>query len=221
MLTIPLKRIPSAAVTGIYSGKLADRMLYLAPDAAESFLANVAQHVVVSDMYRSGGSSLLAMSQKRGVQPAGFSMHNFGLAVDLDVSKSIKRAGLNDKADLDRWMAILGWHCHRLDHRDASEMWHFNWFPNGRDTRAGETSTAPSAEREIQARFGEQFKLGSADIQRCLAKLGLYSGAIDGKIGPLSLQAIEAFERAWKLTKHRERLQRTLAFVSGEKLVTP
>jgi peptidoglycan hydrolase-like protein with peptidoglycan-binding domain len=48
------------------------------------------------------------------------------------------------------------------------------------------TTEAPAAK--------EEFKVNGEEIQKALIKLGLYKGAIDGKIGPKTKQSIEWFQ---------------------------
>jgi hypothetical protein len=157
MMTLRVVKLPST-VFGIYGNAeniMADRMLYLAPDAAKSFLdinADLAKMFAgrdgkintkrrpdqlllrVSDMFRSAKASLEARAQKSGVQPPSKSGHNFGFSIDIDLGWVLAAFGWN-KQQLDEYMNSHGWYCHRKDHlKDEPEAWHFNYF--------GATSTA-------------------------------------------------------------------------------
>lgn len=218
-----------SGVRGIYGpGKdqLPARMCLLAPDAAESVARIVAEwgdRWAVSDMYRSAEASLAAVQAKTGVQPPGFSGHNFGVSFDLDVGHTTRALGLTYAALLDA-LAARGWFCHRRDGQLGPESWHFNFF--GEDAvkflaaiDPGRPATwSRGAEQCIQKRYpsAECFQLGPDDIQAALAKLGMYRGAVDGKLGPLSLAAVGAFCRAWRLPETTDdRFKRTLAFVAA------
>lgn len=205
-------------------------MRWLAPDAARSF-PNIVDRLVLSDCYRSAESSLLAMSQKRGVQPPSFSAHGAGLAIDIDVGKSLRLGKFKTKLELDTWMAEHCWYCHRLDHKDGLESWHMGFLRGAGGgaggVRPGERSTAPAAERQLLTVYGAGINPTPEECQEMLAKLRFYSGAIDGRIGPLSRAAVQAFQRAWQVcTTARKRTgttedgvlgpvtKRTLAFVA-------
>ena len=60
------------------------------------------------------------------------------------------------------------------------------------------TAATNAAAASVPATAGEIG--GPMDIQTALANAGFYAGPIDGKIGPATRQAIEAFQRANGLT---------------------
>src|SRR3990172_9368429 len=83
-------------VHGIYGVKkdhLPDRMRFLHPAAAASFHQNLAETVTVSDMFRSAEASLQARRERRGAQRPGFSGHNFGFSIDIDVDRTMRTLG--------------------------------------------------------------------------------------------------------------------------------
>jgi hypothetical protein len=222
IVLVPVMVPPGGGAYG-KAGILPPRMRWLHPEAADAF-SRIATVVCVSDMYRSAESSLAAMQAKRGVLPPGFSRHGYGLAVDLDVGETMKRLGTKSKPQLDGWMLERGWTCHRLDGKLEIESWHFN-YRDARDTIfTGERTTRAMGERQLQRLYGSQMKLSPREVQEALAKLGLYRGAINGKIGPLSIAAGEAFARAWKIgggmkadaPKPSASFQRVLAFVAAD-----
>jgi hypothetical protein len=227
-MRLRLRKLP-ARILGIYgAGKdeLPERMRYLEPEAAESYLAleGSPRRLRVSDMLRSAESSLLACQQKRGVQPPAFSGHNYGLSIDVHVADCLRRFRM-DKRTLDGFLAAAGWHCHRKDHALGAESWHFNYLGRGAEAHrylaasAKASTTLAALEAKIQDRYGAAMKLSAVAIQTALQRLSMYSGALDGDLGALSKQAIQVFQRAWQLDpsgKPDARTQRTLAFVAAD-----
>jgi hypothetical protein len=234
MLTMRLKRIPG--VLGIYGKRpiggvpagdyFPDSAALLHPDAAAAYLAveaGTGKKLRVSDIFRSPESSLMAMQQKSGVQPPGFSGHNFGFSIDIAVDDCLKRFGMT-KTQFDAMMETYGWFCHRKDHARGFEEWHYNHFGTGADAEpwlaACEKSTVTSAGVEAKMRtvYGANFVLDTSELQTLLKKLGLYGGSVDGDFGPRSQAAVLAFERAWKLPEDGSpdpKMMRTLATVAA------
>lgn len=226
-LRVPVRRLP-ASVLGIYGPRrnlLPERMRYLHPDGADSFLRLDAspQRPRVSDMMRSPESSLQALREKRGVQPPAFSGHNFGLSIDLDVKDCMRRWRMS-KAQVDERLARAGWYCHRRDHRIASECWHYNFLGVGAEAArllraCDRRTTAGGLEARIQELYGPALTLSPLAAQAALRRLRLYSGDLDGKLGPLSREALRIFQRAWMLAPTGELdavTQRILAVVASE-----
>ncbi len=218
--------VVSVPVVGIYTiggkkNQLPPRMLFLEPEAETSFSAHVAQHVVISDMFRSPESSLAAVKTGRGAKPPGFSAHNYGLAIDLDILATLKRGGFADKRQLDIWLVGVGWFCHRRDHLITDlkgESHHFNYLGPGYRLRS---SCSLAVEEKIVRLYGRELLVGAAkELQHALKKLRLYHGTVDGKIGPLTKEAIKAFQRTWGMRDTGtidDRAQRTLAYVTAER----
>lgn len=210
-MKLNLQRIDK--VKGIYDGKLPERMRYLHPEAAHSF-DTIADWVVVSDMFRSPESSLRAVREGRGAQPPGYSAHNYGLAIDIDVKAAVQRT--KTKRALDEYMREKGWHCHRVDGLVLSEGWHYNYLGDV-DYPPGIKSTAPLVERAILFWYGDQFEFSDSEAQQKLTALRMYKGSIDGKLGPLSQEAVHVFQRAWGLRETGKldvKTKRTLAYVA-------
>lgn len=223
-------RALSPDTRGIYTirgqqNRLPDRMLRLAPDAAASFLKleDETGGLVYSDIWRSAESSLTASAEKRGVQPPAFSAHNYGIAFDVAIDSTLHLTGWSYSRLL-RTLAQHGWYCHRRDGRYDFEGWHFNFFADRADRYLAlveplkPKSWARAAEQAIRDRYDPEFELTPTQIQGALQKLGLYHGAIDGLIGPLTRAGLRAFQRAWNLPENEadERTQRTLAFVAAD-----
>lgn len=230
-MCIQLQRLP-ASILGIYGPRkdlLPERMRLLHPDAAASLLAmeGTPRRLRISDMFRSAEASLNAVFEKRGVQRPGYSGHNFGFSIDIDVGDCMRRFGMN-KRQLDEHLAACGWVCHRKDHALGDESWHYNFVSTGSEaarylaasTRS--TSTAPALEARIREHYGAAMDLSPTEVQGALRRLRLYSGAVDGDLGPLSRQAIRIFQRAWGLaiTGSVDAITaRTLAFVAAELVI--
>lgn len=193
------------------------RMRYLHPAALRSLSTGDASGPFelagpVTDVFRSPAASLLARRQKRGVQPPGRSAHNFGLAVDLDVGRTLRGRGWT-KSALDSWMAQRGWQCYRQDHDPgASEAWHYTYGADGPGSVA--------VERVIRAAYGHEFCYDDATLQAYLARLGLYDGDLDGAAGGLTLEGVRAFQRSFGVPATGEadsETRRVLAVVAAEK----
>ena len=201
-----------------------DRARFLHPTAAASFL-KLPLDMQVSDMLRSAASSMAAVEAGRGAQPPGRSGHNYGLAIDVDLDYVLKRNRLTKKA-LNSVMNQYGWYCHRKDHELGHEAWHYNFFGHdGTCLRACDDSrtTERGMEHRIQQLYGTQMVLSPEDIQSALAKLKLYDGTIDGKLGPVSKAAINMFQRMVMLPPGppNAETQRRLAFVTATRHLVP
>jgi hypothetical protein len=214
-LVIPLQRIERC--TGIYDcdgdgtkAEMPRRALWLSPPAAVSFNAHLADVVTISDMFRSADSSLAARKAGRGAAAPGRSAHNYGRAIDVDVSVTMARLKLANKAALDAWLAERGWHCWRADHKLERESWHYYYgagptgYPSPPVYRGGNAVAWWTA--DMAATFPVAFNV--ARRQRALSALGFYGGALDGIAGPLTRLAEATCARAWGASDDR-----TLAFV--------
>jgi hypothetical protein len=222
-----LQSLPSELVKGIYTinrkkGRMPDRALFLHPEAAESFRHDLAKFCIVSDMLRSAASSLEAVRSGRGAQPPGFSGHNYGLSIDIEVDEAMKAIGVDSKEELDRFMELRGWYCHRRDGKRGREDWHYNYLRLlGSDLviPARFKTTSGYLEALIQRLYGDVLKPDDKTCQTYLRELMFYRGAIDGKIGPQSREAVRAFQRAWGIketAKLDKKTRRTLAFVANQ-----
>lgn len=216
MLTMKLKKMQH--ILGIYGAKkdqFPARMSMLDPAAAGAFEAVqglIGQRLRVSDMYRTPAESLAAMQTKRGVQPPGYSAHNFGFAIDIDTDAMLSALKVT-KPVLDTTMQSKGWYCHRKDGKRGMEDWHYNYL--GDDAArwlasASATSTAGAIEAKVLAVYGAAFNPDAAGAQAMLKKLGHYAGTIDGAFGPNSQAALKAFQASVKLAESGVRDAKTL-----------
>lgn len=223
-MKLSLKQLPPT-VRGIYDGKMPARALFLEPAAADSYKRDLLSWVVVSDMLRSAESSLNAVRRGRGAQAPGYSAHNYGFAIDLDVKATMERGEVKTKPALDAKLEALGWFCHRRDHVMDSECWHYNFLGVGYVVSPRQRSTSGDVEALIVQRYGADMAPGDSQCQAMLASLKMYSGAVDGIVGDLTREAVRVFQRAWASKRVAEtgRLdaatRRTLAFVCATREV--
>lgn len=227
MLILDLVRVP-ADTRGIYTingvpGRMPTRMLWLHPQAA----ASLPLWAVVSDMYRSPASSLQAVREGRGAQPPGYSLHNYGIAIDLDVDATMRGYGNSPsgarapaaKAGLDEAMERRGWFCHRRDHQRGHEDWHYNYLGPDAVISPKVKTTINYAEQRVLQLYGAELDLNEWEAQRALAMLGLYHDKIDGVLGPMTRQAVLTFQAQWGLPQTGQlntRTKRTLAYVASD-----
>jgi hypothetical protein len=224
-MKLKLVKLDTNSVKGSYTingvkGRMPERSLYLHPTVADSFLTHIAPIATVSDIFRTPESSLAAVKSGRGAKPPGYSGHNFGLSIDIDVKKTMLNLGMKNKQELDTWMEDRFWYCHRRDHKMESENWHYNHLGIGIEISTKVKTTAGYIEYKILELYEKDFKQNSFTIQEELARLKLYNGSIDGKLGPISKAAIGAFQRAWNLADSGiadDVTKRTLALVAAEK----
>jgi hypothetical protein len=230
LLTIKLQRVPN--VLGIY-GKSKDEFpqsaSWLHPDAARGFAAlqaGLGQRVRVSDVFRTAEQSLAARAMKSGVQPPGFSLHNYGIAIDIHTDAMLAALKL-DKPALDKRFTEHGWFCHRKDGKRGMEDWHFNFLGVGDEAApflaasAKSSNTSAAGDAKIRAIHGDDLTLTPAEAQEALKKLRMYHGDLDGKFGPRSQQALMVFQRAWKLVDSGvldAKTERTLAYVTANRV---
>lgn len=127
MLALQLVDVSNWPIKGplgnVYNGVLPTRMKLVHPSVVDGLRAiTVANnyYIAMSDMFRSPASSLAARQQKSGVQRPGFSGHNYGISIDIDIDQSVKLMGMS-YPDLVRWMATKGWTCYRSDYQLGPE----------------------------------------------------------------------------------------------------
>lgn len=235
-MILELTELPTERVHGIYTiGGVANRMptraLYLHPLAAASYLTQLADVLVVSDLLRSPESSLVAVRRGRGAQPPGFSLHNYGIALDIDIDETMRRGAFSGKPALDAFMRSRGWYCHRVDGKDGPEAWHYNYLRAGEQLGFGPVvisprvrSTAGYGEELIQRIHGAALQPDDRACQEALARLRMYRGTIDGDIGPQTREAVRVFQRAWGVKESGKldaRTRRTMALVAADRRIVP
>jgi hypothetical protein len=234
MLTLDLKALPSNRVRGSYvinriPGKLPLRSLFLHPLAADSFLADLADAVSVTDMFRSAEVTMMAIAAGRGTRLPGYSGHNFGFSIDIDLDVTLRERRL-EKAAFDSWMAARGWHCERRDGTRGLDDHHYDFLALGEQLGLAPMSDPiRDLETLIVRVYGEALAPDPEESQRQLKKLRHYGGVVDGEIGPVTTEAIRIFQRAWQLDRDAQttlgtldaRTRRTLAFVCCQRRLHP
>lgn len=215
--------VPDGIVTGTYTvnghpNKMPPRARRLRPNAATSYAA-IHDKIIVSDMFRTPESSLAAVESGRGALMPSYSSHGYGLAIDVDVTPSMKLVGAKTKTDFDTWMRGQGWICHRRDGLREHEEWHYD-FDEAKLLSSALTSADRTCQRArevmLDTLYGDAWVLTKVDTQTALRALGFYHGEIDGVLGPISKAAVSAFQRAWHLTADGipgPKTQRVLWFV--------
>jgi len=227
VLKLKLAQLPDS-VRGIYGPNkslMPARARYLHPEAARSYMQmHDEAHIVCSDVFRSAEASLAAIQVKTGVQPPGFSGHNYGFSVDVAVDQMLKERSWT-YTQLRDYMSSHHWVGHRRDGKRGSEDWHFNYLGASRNAALSRVEDqipgtwSRAVEHMILLNYDGAFRMSAEDTQSALKKLGMYKGAIDGELGQLSRAAALAFARAWKLhenTVYTLRFFRTLAYVAAD-----
>lgn len=206
---------------------------FLVPDAAYSVLAieKDTGGLRYTDIWRTAEISLTARGEKTGVQAPGYSGHNYGFSLDLDLNGSMARRRA-DYPHLRDLMASYGWYCHRRDGLGGSESWHFNFLGVGSKSdrylsvtdKHSPATWDKAVELRITEAYGTDFELSRIAIQTKLQQLKFYQGELDGEFGPQTKQAILNFQNQWKLSSTGladDAFKRTLAFVTATKNVVP
>jgi hypothetical protein len=227
MLVLRLRKL--GMVRGIYGPNkdlFPARAAFMYPEAAEAFHFMEKQEgpFSYSDILRGADESRKACMAGRGSQPPGYSGHNFGLSFDIDVERSM----LERKWGYERLAKVLmtyGFHPYRQDLSRGAEDWHFNYLgPYAKHIlrKTKERALWQTAAQEVINAYYPSFSpLSAHEIQAALKKLGLYSGEVDGNIGPLTKTSVNLFNQAWNIGigLMNERFMRTLAFVAADKVV--
>lgn len=215
MLTLVLVRLPDG-LTGPdddgYNGHVPKRALFANPDAAASLRRlEGAGGLVYTDIFRDAAAQLRAkLAKPASTKAVSLSPHGYGLAVDLDVSATLKRRGWAYARLLEE-MAAAGWYCHRRDRARGSEDWHFNHLGQQASvflarTELGRPGTWDDAvEARIQQLYGAQLAPGDQDVPALLKRSGSPS--------------ILAFQTAWGLSADGivgPNTRRVLAYVGAQ-----
>jgi hypothetical protein len=221
MLTLELQPLPADRVRGadVINGvpkRLPLRSLFLHPRAARSFLDQLADRIVVTDMFRSAEATLVAITTGAGSRAPAFSGHNFGFSIDVEIDRALRDLGLN-KSAFDGWMHERGWVCGRDDGARGVDDRHYDFL------RAADAE-APDVEHQIRAVYGHDLFPELEECQTLLRRLRMYNGVVDGALGPLTAEALGVFQRAWNLggdARARRvldpRTRRTLAYVTHQR----
>lgn len=204
-------------------------MKILSPDAADSLLRleKDTGGLVYTDMWRDPVASLVARRTRRSFQLPGYSAHNYGFGIDLDIKAILDERKLRYE-DLLHFLKKRGWVCHRRDGvENAPESDHFNFLgatPNEylvKCTMDPITWDYPVEDR-IFEKHKADFQLSTAEVQGLLRKIGFYAGEASGSNDLYTREAVMAFQRAWDMIENGQidaSLCRVLAFVTADREV--
>lgn len=201
------------------------RRPFLAQDAATS-LASIeidTDGLTYHEMWRDSVDSLLARRLK-GSSLVGYSPHNYGLSVDLDVATILDQKKIRYE-DLLWLMKRRGWYCFRRDgSQDQSGANHFNFLGEGAERYLSKSTQDPTTwqtvpELRIWERHSQDFRMETQEVQAGLAKIGFFTEPFTGQRDLYTREAILAFQRAWDLAQTGSpdmTLCRALAFVTAD-----
>lgn len=202
------------------------RMKYLFKEAAESLIAleKDTDGLVYLDIWRDPVASLLARRTRKSTQLPGYSGHNYGLSVDLDLKTILDEKKVYYE-DIIYMLKKRGWYCHRRDGDPSrSEAEHFVFLGLNPKKYLDKATLEPGSwqrptEDRIYDLYGEHFNLNLEQIQDKLELLGFFIGPTTTTIDAYLREAILAFQRAWDLIEDGTpsmQFQRVLAFVAAE-----
>jgi hypothetical protein len=202
---------------------------FLHPLAARSYLDDLAQWVVVVDMFRPAEASLIAIASGTGSRPPGYSGHNYGFSIDVKLDPTLTDLRIS-KAAFDRWMVERGWYCARRDAVRGTDDAHYDYLRAGAELNLASTADPiKDVEQLILRVYGDALFPNDEECQVALKKMKLFGGVVDGVLGPLTQEAIRIFQRAWNLVGDDRvtpgaldaRTRRTLAYVAHQRRLAP
>jgi hypothetical protein len=181
---------------------------YLAIDAAASLklVERDSGGLVYADLWQDGVAVFCAKRRNPDSPKPGYSSHQFGFGVDLDLRGTQEKTRLNYK-ELLKVMEKSFWYCYRRDEEPnlpGSE--HFDYFGEHAMNYLLKATYDPikwprAAEERIHELHGEDFSLSIAQVQKKLGELGIYSLPISGELDEYTREAIMVFQRAWGLSE--------------------
>ncbi len=197
----------------------------LAPSAAESLLRleENTGGIYYKDMWRDAVSSLVARRIKQCAHLPGYSPHNYGIGITIDIDTTLAQKNINYQ----QLLSILkkeGWVCYRKDevvNAPGSDQFSF-LGPTYKQyltkcTLDPKTWDIP-VETFIFERYGVNFQLSTLSVQKLLHKIGMYCLTdFSGTNDLYTREAIMAFQRAWGLTENGHidsTLCRVLVFIT-------
>lgn len=201
------------------------RRPYLAVDAAislESIEADT-DGLLYSEIWRDAVDSLLAKRLKDNAL-VGYSAHNYGLAVDLNVPTILKQKKILYE-DLLWLMKRRGWYCFRRDGFEGRHGYnHFNFLGENAEKYLSKSTQDPTTwatvpELRIWERHGSDFHMETLEVQTRLTEIGLFTEPFTGQRDLYTREAIMAFQRTWDLVQTGSpdmTLCRALAFVTAD-----
>lgn len=217
-------------------GGLPDKLRMMHPAAAAAMIrwwdTEPEEHrPIISDMYRSGASSLVAsQNPDKKALPPGYSGHGFGESIDTHHTAMRRRAGFKTKKELDALLAKYEFFNFWVDgiEEHEHEDWHNNHMPavyRDKDGGFSSSTTRGYLEAMTVKRYGAEMKLTVAEAQTALNKLDFHVGDADGVMGKLTAKGLREFQHMW-MPKHQTgeldaQTMRTLAFTTAEIVIVP
>lgn len=203
---------------------------FLSRDAALSLetVEKDTDGLIYRDIWRDAVSSLVAKRMRKTGELPGYSAHNYGLAVDLNVEAILSQKKIRYE-DLLWIMKRRGWYCFRRDGVEGqSGSDHFNFLGESADHYLSKCTLDPTtwgsaSEIKIWEFYHSEFQLSTKDVQLKLAKIGFFHAPFTEQRDIYTREAIMAFQRAWDLTQSGSpdmTLCRVLSFVTAEVTIT-
>src|SRR5436853_1929654 len=226
---LPADRIRGSEVINGVPNRLPMWSGFLHPLAARSYLDDLADWIVVSEMLRTAEGSLIAMASGTGSRAPGYSGHNFGFSIDVNLEQTLANLGLSKPA-FDRWMVERGWYCARRDSTRGLDDAHYDYLRAGSELNLASTADPiRDVEQLIVRVHGDALLPADDECEVILKKLRMFGGIVDGSLGLLAQEGIKIFQRAWNLIGDPRvtpgtldpRTRRTLAFVGHQRRLAP
>lgn len=203
------------------------KLKFLAPDAAGALLKveKDTGGLIYTDLWRDPVASMVAKRTRRSTQLPGYSAHNFGMGMDLDVKTILAEKKILYE-DLLYLLKKRGWYCHRRDGvENATDFDHFNFLGDTANQYLLKCTMDPvtwdyAVDDRITERYQADFQLSVKQVQTSLAGIGFYAGEPSGTIDLYTREAIMAFQRAWDLIENGladATLCRVVAFVTSSR----
>ena len=205
---------PLEKVSVDYKHAITKRTAFLDPICAELWNKLPCEMQSVSDMWRSGRASLSAIKRGRPAARPGNSGHNWGMSIDLNLTKVIKNLGLkggwNRKIDsLRDAYSEYGW----IYISPQNEQWHFNGLGIGDTDHRGYWAV----DHWVNDRW--DLELTVEEIQGALKMASKVwgdggskfdPGKVDDDMGPLTRKALRKFAYTIRYSEDSKNLLRAL-----------
>lgn len=180
--------------------------------------------LIYKDMWRDAVATMAARRIRKSGQLPGYSPHNYGLSVDLDVEALLEQKKIRYE-DLLWLMKKRGWYCFRRDGVEGQTGYdHFDFLGESADYYLSKCNQDPSTwsnaiEIKIWESYGQNFQTSTKEVQLQLAKIGFFKEPFTEHRDMYTREAIMAFQRAWDLIQSGSpdmTLCRVLAFVTAD-----
>lgn len=180
--------------------------------------------LIYKDMWRDAVATMAARRIRKSGQIPGYSPHNYGLSVDLDVEALLEQKKIRYE-DLLWLMKKRGWYCFRRDGVEGQTGYdHFDYLGESADYYLSKCNQDPATwgnaiEIKIWEFYGQNFQASTKEVQLQLSKIGFFKEPFTEHRDMYTREAIMAFQRAWDLIQSGSpdmTLCRVLAFVTAD-----